>query len=275
MSFLTPGPCRNNYKMEVQFSDCDTEKSGTQGLGNENKIDCRFQRGPIAIFRIPNCISLTNMVFGCLSLTWKASTGPVEQQARDTERIFQSHHHRHVPMNSRGPKPFSQSSHPCWRELWWRDHTSVCFKRECVRQTPGPASVLVQAPWVIRPVKCVFTADYWAAECRLPAYHWKRPPNSWSVRQIEIQTVYTITQLTTVEKATSFRTYRAWELKPPHYFSALTRQRDVRRWKEDKKDVFLSKNKPLNENGPLMGHWLSAVIQLYAVQSILESRSKG
>lgn len=172
MSFLTPGPCRNNYKMEVQFSDCDTEKSATQGLANENKIDCKFQRGLVAIFRIPNCISLTNMVFGCLSLTWKASTGSVEQHARDKEGTFQSHHRRHVTMNHRGRKHFSQASHSCWREreLWWSAHTSVCFKRECVRQTPGLASVVVQTPWVIRPVKCIFTADYRAAECRRPAH---------------------------------------------------------------------------------------------------------
>lgn len=59
---------------------------------------------------------------------------------------------------------------------------------------------------------------------------------TWSVRRIEINTVYTVKQLTTsVKKATSFRTYRAWELKPPHYFSTLTKQRNVRIWKEDKK----------------------------------------
>lgn len=46
------------------------------------------------------------------------------------------------------------------RELWWRAHTSVLFKRERVRRTPGLASVLVPAPGVIKPVKCVFTADY-------------------------------------------------------------------------------------------------------------------
>ncbi len=165
-------------------------------LRNENKIDSRFQRGPVAIFQTPNSISLTNTVFWLLKLNLKAiqrACRTAGERQREFSNVITTKWDM-LPWTVEVQSLFPALSPLLERELWWRAHTSACFKRECVMQTQCPVSVVVQTPWVIKPVKCVFTADYRAAEwCRWPARHWKRPPNSWSVRQIRIKTIYSNT----------------------------------------------------------------------------------